>query len=90
MPECLSALNSAWLNESATLFRRKYYQNGAHAGYIMYVTDAAQSSTDVESLRSAMRESKGLGNFKNLFFYAPQRETRWHQDRATQRGRHER
>ena len=71
MPEYLSALNSAWLNESATLFRRKYYQNGAHAGYIMYVTDAAQSSTDVDALRSAMRDSKGLGNFKNLFFYAP-------------------
>ncbi|MEP9160951.1 phage portal protein [Enterobacter kobei] len=71
MPEYLSALNSAWLNESATLFRRKYYQNGTHAGYIMYVTDAAQSSTDVEALRKAMRDSKGLGNFKNLFFYAP-------------------
>ena len=71
MPEYLSALNSAWLNESATLFRRKYYQNGAHAGYIMYVTDPAQSATDVESLREAMRNSKGLGNFKNLFFYAP-------------------
>ncbi|MEX9231339.1 phage portal protein [Citrobacter cronae] len=71
MQEYLSALNSAWLNESATLFRRKYYQNGAHAGYIMYVTDAAQSSTDVEALRKAMRDSKGLGNFKNLFFYAP-------------------
>lgn len=71
IPEYLSALNSAWLNESATLFRRKYYQNGAHAGYIMYVTDAAQSSTDVEALRKAMRDSKGLGNFKNLFFYAP-------------------
>lgn len=70
LPEYLSALNSACLNESATLFRRKYYQNGAHAGYIMYVTDAAQSSTDVEALRKAMRDSKGLGNFKNLFFYA--------------------
>ncbi|MCH4263843.1 MAG: phage portal protein [Serratia liquefaciens] len=71
MPEYLSALNSAWLNESATLFRRKYYQNGAHAGYIMYVTDAAQSTTDVDALREAMSHSKGLGNFKNLFFYAP-------------------
>ncbi len=83
MPEYLSALNSAWLNESATLFRRKYYQNGAHAGYIMYVTDAAQSSTDVESLRSAMRDSKGLGNFKNLFSMRPTenrtglRSSRW-------------
>jgi len=37
----------------------------------MCVTDAAQSSTDVEALRKAMRDSKGLGNFKNLFFYAP-------------------
>lgn len=71
LPEYMSSLNSAWLNESATLFRRKYYQNGAHAGYIMYVTDAAQSNTDVEALRDAMRSSKGLGNFKNLFFYAP-------------------
>ncbi|MDA5488507.1 phage portal protein [Yersinia kristensenii] len=71
LPEYLSSLNSAWLNESATLFRRKYFQNGAHAGYIMYVTDAAQSNTDVETLRNAMRSTKGLGNFKNLFFYAP-------------------
>lgn len=67
MPEYLSALNSAWLNESATLFR----QNGAHASYIMYVTDAAQNNTDVEALRDAMSDSKGMGNFKNLFFYAP-------------------
>lgn len=42
MPEYLSALNFAWLNESATLFRCKYYQNGARAGYVMYVTDIAK------------------------------------------------
>lgn len=71
MPEYLNALNFAWLNEAATLFRRKYYQNGAHAGYFMYVTDAVQIGTDAEALRDAMRSSKGLGNFKNLFFYAP-------------------
>ncbi|HHD2946360.1 phage portal protein [Enterobacter bugandensis] len=71
MPEYLSALNSAWLNESATLYPRKYYQNGAHAGYIMYVTDAAQYSTDVEAIRKAMANSKGMGNFKNIFLHAP-------------------
>jgi PBSX family phage portal protein len=71
MPEYLSALNSAWLNESATLFRRRYFENGAHAGYIMYVTDAAQNGTDVEALKKTMASSKGNGNFKNLFFYAP-------------------
>jgi len=71
LPEYLSALNSAWLNESATLFRRKYYQNGAHAGYIMYMTDAAQSSSDIEQMLKAMRDTKGIGNFRNLFMYAP-------------------
>lgn len=71
LPEYLSALNSAWLNEAATLFRRKYYQNGAHAGYILYMTDAAQSSSDVDRMRQAMRDTKGLGNFRNLFMDAP-------------------
>jgi PBSX family phage portal protein len=51
MPEYLSALNSAWLNESATLFRRKYYQNGAHAGYIMYV---ASRSSGLKNTASKM------------------------------------
>lgn len=71
LPEYLSALNSAWLNESATLFRRKYYQNGSHAGFILYMTDAAQDQGDVEALRTALKEAKGPGNFRNLFMYAP-------------------
>jgi len=71
LPEYLSALHSAWLNEAATLFRRKYYQNGSHAGFILYMTDAAQNQTDVDSLRQALRDSKGPGNFRNVFMYAP-------------------
>lgn len=71
MPEWLSALQSALLNESATLFRRKYYQNGSHAGFILYVTDAMQDEQFVQDLRQAMKDSKGPGNFRNLFMYAP-------------------
>lgn len=71
LPEYLSALNSAWLNESATLFRRRYYQNGSHAGFILYMTDAAQQEEDVDALREALKNSKGPGNFRNLFMYAP-------------------
>ncbi|WP_037036046.1 phage portal protein [Rahnella sp. WP5] len=71
LPEYLSALNSAWLNESATLYRRKYFLNGAHAGYVMYVTDPAQNSQDVTALRNMMTKSKGSGNFKNIFYHAP-------------------
>ncbi|MDR3429669.1 phage portal protein [Silvimonas sp.] len=71
LPEYLSALSSAWLNESATLFRRRYYKNGSHAGFILYMTDAAQNELDVDNLRTALKNSKGPGNFRNLMVYAP-------------------
>lgn len=71
LPEYLSALNSAWLNESATLFRRKYYLNGSHAGFILYMTDTAHQQGDVDAMREALRSAKGPGNFRNLFMYAP-------------------
>ena len=71
VPQYLSALQSAWLNEAATLFRRKYYKNGSHAGFIMYMTDAAQNTKDVDTLREALKSSKGPGNFRNVFMYAP-------------------
>ncbi|MFV0662752.1 phage portal protein [Denitromonas sp.] len=71
LPEYLSALNATWLNESATLFRRRYYKNGSHAGFILYMTDAAHTQDDVDSLREALKNSKGPGNFKNAFIYAP-------------------
>ncbi|MDN4572663.1 phage portal protein [Pandoraea cepalis] len=71
LPEYLAALNSAWLNESATLFRRRYYKNGSHAGFILYMTDAAHEQKDVDAMREAIRSAKGPGNFRNLFMYAP-------------------
>ncbi|WP_315807471.1 phage portal protein [Pseudomonas sp. C9-3] len=70
-PEWFCALQSALLNESATLFRRKYYNNGSHAGFILYMTDAAQDQADIDDLRTAIKNAKGPGNFRNLFVYAP-------------------
>lgn len=71
LPEYIPALHSAWLNESATLFRRKYYKNGSHAGFILYMTDPVQQQGDVDALREALKNAKGPGNFRNLFMYAP-------------------
>lgn len=71
VPDYLGALQSVLLNESATLFRRKYYENGSHAGFILYMTDAAHSQKDVDALREALKGAKGPGNFKNAFMYAP-------------------
>jgi PBSX family phage portal protein len=72
LPEYLGALHAAWLNESSTLFRRRYYENGSHAGFILYVTDPAQRQEDIDDLRAALKSAKGPGNFRNLFYYAPQ------------------
>ncbi|KAA5603791.1 phage portal protein [Roseospira marina] len=71
-PSYEACLQSALLNEAATLFRRKYYVNGSHAGFILYMTDAAQDQTDIDAMRKALKESKGPGNFRNVFMYAPQ------------------
>jgi PBSX family phage portal protein len=71
VPEYLSALHAAQLNRSATLFRRKYYDNGSHAGFILSMTDPAQDPEDIDAIRDALRNSKGPGNFRNLFVYTP-------------------
>lgn len=70
VPEYLSALQSALLNESATLFRRRYYNNGSHAGFILYATGQFGDG-DVDAIREAMKGAKGPGNFRNLFVHAP-------------------
>ncbi|MPT48064.1 MAG: phage portal protein [Sphingobium sp.] len=70
-PEYLAALQSLLLNENATLFRRRYYLNGAHAGFIFYLSETAMNDTDVDEIREAFRESRGQGNFKNLFLHVP-------------------
>jgi capsid portal protein len=53
------------------LFRRKYYINGSHAGFILYVSDENFTERDSEALREAMRRSKGPGNFRNFFMHIP-------------------
>ena len=71
LPEWLSALQAALLNESATLFRRKYYNNGSHAGFILYLSDPQVNDADVDALREALKSARGPGNFRNLFLHSP-------------------
>jgi PBSX family phage portal protein len=71
MPEYLSALQSGLLNEAATIFRRRYYLNGSHAGFILYLADEGMGDASIEAIRKALRGAKGMGNFKNLFIHSP-------------------
>lgn len=71
LPEWLSALQSGLLNENATLFRRRYYLNGAHAGSVFYLSEALADKETGDKMAEAMKASKGVGNFKNMFLHIP-------------------
>lgn len=71
VPEYLGGIQALLLNEAATLFRRRYYNNGAHAGYIFYTNDPNLTEDDEDELRSQMASSKGVGNFRSMFVNIP-------------------
>ena len=67
IPDYYGGIQSALLNEDATLFRRKYYKNGAHMGFIFSMADPNLSPDDELALQNAIKASKGVGNFRSLF-----------------------
>lgn len=71
MPEWLSALQSGLLNENATLFRRKYYLNGAHAGFVFYLSEPLADTQMADAITEQLKSAKGRGNFRNLFMHIP-------------------
>lgn len=71
LPEYLAAINSVWLDNSATVFRQRYYKNGSHAGFILYLSNPSHNEKDIEELKKALQSSRGPGNFRNLLMYAP-------------------
>lgn len=71
LPDWLAALQAGLLNEAATIFRRRYYINGAHSGHIMYVSEEKFAEADADELEEAMASAKGPGNFKSLFLHIP-------------------
>ena len=71
VPDYLGGLHALLLNESATLFRRRYYNNGAHAGFIFYTNDPNLTEEDEQKLKGEMSASKGVGNFRSVFVNIP-------------------
>lgn len=67
IPQYFAALSAIWLNEDATLFRRKYYLNGAHSGFLLYMNNPNLSTEQEDEIKTKLSQAKGLGNFKNMF-----------------------
>ncbi|CAI2469538.1 phage portal protein, PBSX family [Serratia ficaria] len=71
LPDYIGGINSALLNSEATIFRRRYYHNGAHMGGILYTTDANLSDEMEDEIKQKVEQSKGIGNFRNLYINIP-------------------
>lgn len=71
LPYYIGMIQSIFLNESATLFRRKYFENGAHMGYIFFTNDDDLSPEGAKKLKKQIEASKGVGNFKSMFVHIP-------------------
>lgn len=63
IPDYVASLNSVQLNESATLFRRRFYESGCHAGVILHISDALQNEGYITAIITVLQNSKGPGNF---------------------------
>jgi PBSX family phage portal protein len=71
IPQYYGGINAVLLGEEATLFRRKYYVNGAHMGYILYTSDPSLDPKDEEAIKQAVTQSKGVGNFRSMYLNIP-------------------
>ncbi|MGL4925631.1 MAG: phage portal protein [Plesiomonas shigelloides] len=71
VPDYIHGMESAMLNVDATRFRRKYFKNGAHLGYILYSTDPDMSPELEAEFRKKIEQSKGAGNFKSMYINIP-------------------
>lgn len=65
-PEYLGGIQSVLLSEDAGLFRRKYYLNGAHMGYILLTNDIGLDEKDAKAIEAKVKNSKGPGNFRSM------------------------
>ena len=67
VPDWLGGLQAALLNQDATLFRRRYYANGCHLGFILYTQGAHIDDVTEEEIKQKIEASKGVGNFRSMY-----------------------
>lgn len=67
LPSYLGGVQEVLLSEESTLFRRKFFANGAHMGYILVTNDAGIDKEQAAEIEKKVKASKGIGNFKSLY-----------------------
>ena len=75
-PTYIGGIQSVLLNADATLFRRRWYLNGAHMGFILVANDANLNTEAAAAIQKKLKESKGVGNGRNMFINIPRSQSR--------------
>ncbi|ERB66268.1 phage portal protein [Vibrio coralliilyticus OCN008] len=75
LPGHVSGLTSIWLNDDATLFRRQYYRNGQHAGYLLYMNEPSMTKKQEDDIKAKLQAKEGMA-FKNMFVNARGKDTK--------------
>jgi len=70
-PSYIGGEQSMLLSEDVTLFRRRWYKNGAHMGFILVAADAGLDDAGVATIEARLKETKGVGNGRNMFIHIP-------------------
>nr|CBA75190.1 phage capsid portal protein [Arsenophonus nasoniae] len=71
IPDYIGGIHAALLNSEATIFRRRYYHNGAHTGGMIYCNDPNMTDEVEAEIISNLEHSKGIGNFSTMFVSVP-------------------
>ena len=71
LPEWLCGMQSILLNEDGTLFRRRYFANGCHIGYILYTSDPTIDPKIEQQIADMVSSGRGIGNFKSVYINIP-------------------
>jgi PBSX family phage portal protein len=71
IPQYFGGIQSVLLSEDSTLFRRKFYINGAHMGYILVTNDANLDDDTAKLIEKQVKNAKGPGNFRSLYLNIP-------------------
>lgn len=65
VPHYVGGMQSVLLSEAATLYRRSYYLNGTHSGYILCTWDLPNEIS--KDLAEKIKAGKAPGNFSNYY-----------------------
>ena len=76
VPEYLGGIQSVLLSEDATLFRRKFFKNGSHLGYVFVTQDAGLGHEAAKQIEEKISASRGPGNFRSMYMNIPRTSAR--------------